>query len=139
MCYKYLITLHHKDFQLFNYLERWCRDKSEVKNILESNITIPSLKEMENCINRAREGVCHYYHPGCVFKPTSNGYTYFSRKACRESCISFYAECEQTFQFLSTSDRILRRYCRLFPVSSDMGKLPDCQIVKNFLRKIFKR
>ena len=114
-------------FSLFNYLERWCRNKMEVKNILESGFTIPSLKEMENCINRTRERVCHYYHPDCVFKPTGNGYTYFSRKGCRESCISFYVECEQTFQFLSTSDKILRRYCRLFPVSRDMGKLPDCQ------------
>ena len=98
-----------------------------MKNILKNGITIPSLKDMENCINRTREGVCHYYHPGCIFKATGNGYTYFSRKVCRESCISFYAECDQTFQFLLTSDRILRSYCPLFPVLRDMGKLPDCQ------------
>ena len=90
-------------------------------------MTIPSLKEMENCFNRTREEVCHYYHPGCTFKPTGNGYTYFSRKGCRESCISLYAGCEKTFQFISISDRILRSHCTLFPVLRDMGRLPDCQ------------
>ena len=99
------------------------------------NITIPSLGEMENCLNSTREIVCHIYHPTCVHKPADSGYEYFPRSICKNSCESFYGGCERTIQFLSRSS-IIYENCPRFPVSVDLGKLPEC---RDFLTKDIQR
>ena len=99
------------------------------------NITIPSLGEMENCLNSTREIVCHVYHPTCFHKPADSGYEYFPRSICKNSCESFYGGCERTIQFLSRSSIILEN-CPLFRVSVDLGKLPEC---RDFLTKDIQR
>lgn len=99
------------------------------------NITIPSLEEMENCINSTREIACHIYHPTCFYKPADTGYEYFPRIICKDSCESFYGGCEGTIQFLSRIS-IIYENCPRFPVSVDLGKLPEC---RDFLTKDIQR
>ena len=89
-------------------------------------LPIPSLEEMENCLNSTREIVCHGYHPTCLHKPASNGYKYIARGICKESCDSFYGGCQKTLQFLSGANKV-NIQCKQFPVSVDLGKFPECQ------------
>ena len=102
-----------------------CLHNPDIEKLVEE-LPIPSLEEMENCLNSTREIVCYVYHPPCLHKPADNGYKYIPRGICRESCDSFYGGCQKTLQFLSDANKV-NIQCKPFPVSVDLGKFPECQ------------
>ena len=81
---------------------------------------------MDNCINSTRELVCRIYHPICLHKPADNGYKYFRRGVCKESCDSFYDGCQKTLQFLWRAYGI-HNHCPQLNLARDLGEFPKCQ------------
>ena len=90
------------------------------------NVFIPSLREVENCLNISREIVCHYKHPTCLHKPVNTGYIILQRKPCKESCDSIHPECGAIFKSLVTMSKV-NSYCQKLDLVRTMERIPECK------------
>lgn len=101
-----------------------CVHKTKIAVILRKYF-IPSLDEIEHCLHKNKKMLCHYIHPTCSFERVKNGYNYFPRTICKETCVRSTADCDRTFEFLRTSYEI-HKYCPRFNLTSTAHKLPGC-------------
>ena len=87
---------------------------------------IPSLDEVENCLNISREVVCHYKHPTCLHKPVNNSYFILQRNPCKESCDSVLSECGATFNSLAVMAKV-NSYCGRLSLVRTLERIPKCK------------
>ena len=115
---------------LFFIIGKECAAKPEVDKILMNGF-IPPLNEIASCFKRNKELFCHFWQPSCVYKPSRNGYVYFQRHMCKETCQSGMVGCNRTRRFLYDAYEI-NQICQKFPMSRKIFELPKC---KEFLQK----
>ena len=106
-------------------------DNPEVKALLD-NATLPTLKDLDECLKQSKELICHLHHPICLHAKDKRKiypvqYSYTSLYVCKETCVAGESLCRKTIQFMRAAE-FIRHACPISKLGSDkLLIIPSCE------------